>query len=203
MGEELGRLPIGQLSLIALRSTLHHVLDTDEFIRSAARALAPGGALVFQEPCSEGYILMGAMIQFLTPLAEAGGVPLTPAQRFTVDQFSGSMKHYARRDIDKSTSEDKHLFRVDEIMRTGAACGLDVQFLANTTFEQQTLSPLPPPDRFARFFRNYARYCMSWDEAMLGLFDRFLSPYMEVVETASLGGGGPYMHGVFVCRKTG
>ncbi len=203
MGEEIDRLPEGAWSLIVLRSTLHHIVDVDGFLRAAARALAPAGVLAFQEPCSEGYILMGALVQFLPVLAGRAGKSLTPEQAQRVRAFANAMKFYARRDVDKSKHEDKHLFRVDELMRTGGACGLEVRFEPNMTFDYHG-SPTGErwgPDRFAAFFRGYARYCMSWDEGLMRLFDEHLAPFCAYIDELSGGGGGPYMHGVFTCVK--
>jgi ubiquinone/menaquinone biosynthesis C-methylase UbiE len=202
MGEEVDRLPPESLSMIVLRSTLHHVLHVDQFIADAARALRPGGVLTFQEPCMEGYVLMGAMVQFLPKAAAAAGEPLAPPQLKHVEMFVNTMKYYARRDLDKTKAEDKHLFRVDELMKTGERNGLSVQFHANTAYENfADPQARPAPDSFTPFFRNYARYCMSWDEGMMRLFDQHLLPACAYVEEAAAGGSGPYMHGVFVCTK--
>jgi ubiquinone/menaquinone biosynthesis C-methylase UbiE len=202
MGEELNRLPEGELSLIVLRSTLHHVLHVEDFIAAAARALRPGGVLTFQEPCMEGYVLMGAMAQFLPELASAGGTELTPAQREKVELFANSMAFYSRRDVDKSAAEDKHLFRVDEIMAAGARCGLSVDFLPNTVYEAfENPARSHAPDAFGPFFRGYARFCMAWDDDLMALFDRYLLPKCRFVEQAAAGGSGPYLHGVFICTR--
>jgi SAM-dependent methyltransferase len=203
-GEELDRLPADVLSLIVLRSTLHHVLDVDGFIASAARALRPGGVLIFQEPCMEGFVLMGAMVQFLPDLAKAAGRPLTESQQERALAFAGSMAYYARRDVDKTTAEDKHIFRVDEVMRSGERSGLAVEFLANSTFEHFAVprEQRRPPDTFTPFFRGYAQYCMGWDEALMARFDEHIVPHCRLIETASGGGSGPYLHGVFICRKS-
>lgn len=225
MGEEIDRLPPASVSLIVLRSTLHHILDVDQFIRDAARALKPGGVLTFEEPCLEGYVLMGAMIQFLPTAARAAGKPLTEKQLEQVDLFIRTMAFYARRDLDKRQAEDKHLFRVDELMRTGAECGLSVEFRANRSYEafaepesprdsfvsymrKLVTSPFEPPEKkreglawYRRFMRSYAKYCMSWDDGLVAAFDEFMPHYCRYVEDASMGGSGPYLHGVFLCRK--
>lgn len=201
-GEEMDRVPEGALSLVVLRSTLHHVLDVERFIAAAAGSLRPGGVLTFQEPCMEGYILMGAMVQFLPELAALAGAPLTEGQAGMARGFAETMKFYARRDIDKSHAEDKHLFRVDELMKAGEQCGLSVEFLANTTYDALAERPGDPGrDSFGVFFSQYARYCMSWDEGMMAAFAKHLAPRCRFVEEASGGGSGPYLHGVFVCRK--
>lgn len=229
-GEEVDRLPESSLSLIALRSTLHHILDVDEFIANAARALKPGGVLTFEEPCLEGYILMGAMIQFLPTAARAAGKPLTEPQEQAVDLFVRTMAFYARRDLDKTQAEDKHLFRVDELMNTGARCGLTVEFKPNRAYESflepkrtrgwgevfmerlrgMVTSGIVVQERrreeiawYRRFMRSYAKYCMSWDDGLVAAFDEFMPQHCRFVEDASMGTNGPYLHGVFVCRKTG
>ncbi|MFN0130985.1 MAG: class I SAM-dependent methyltransferase [Phycisphaerales bacterium] len=203
MGEEIDRLPAGGFSLVVLRSTLHHVLDVDGFIRDAGRALAPGGILTFQEPCMEGYVLMGAVAQFLTPLAAAAGRPLSAVQSAKVDEFARTMAFYSRRDVDKTQAEDKHLFRVDELMCSARRSGMELEFLANVEYNQwaEDESRTPTPVGFTLFFRNYAKYCMSWDETLMARFDELLTPYCRIVEESSGGGSGPYLHGVFVARK--
>lgn len=203
MGEELDRLPAESLSLIALRSTLHHVLDVPAFIASAARALKPGGVLTFEEPCQEGYVLMGAMVQFLPAAARAKGIELTSEQAAQVEMFVRSMAFYARRDVDKTTAEDKHLFRVDELMDWGAQRGLEVRFMANRTYDE-FLTPEGSRGAsagFLPFLRGYAKYCMSWSDDLMRVFDEVMPPYCAYIEEASLGGSAPYLHGVFVCRK--
>lgn len=206
MGEEVDRLPEASLSLIALRSTLHHVLDVDAFIAGAARALGPGGVLAFEEPCLEGYVLMGAMIQNLPALARAAGRPLTAEQEGQVDLFVRTMAFYARRDLDKSAAEDKHLFRVDEIMRCGRAHGLEFEFHANRAFETfeddgAAGNPASRPGWYLGFLRSYVKYCMSWPDDLMAVFDEFMPAACRYIDEASGGGSGPYLHGVFVGRK--
>jgi ubiquinone/menaquinone biosynthesis C-methylase UbiE len=202
VGEEIDRLPEDEFSLIVMRSALHHVLDVEAFIAAAARALRPGGMLAFQEPCMEGFLLMGVMAQFLPALAKAEGMPLRPEQISQVEMFSETMAYYARRDLDKTAAEDKHLFRVDEVMKIGERCGLTVDFLPNMTYEMFSLQPkYRTAEDFTSFFRGYAKYCMGWGDELMLLFDRLMSYHCRLVERASRGWSGPYMHGVFVCQK--
>jgi SAM-dependent methyltransferase len=200
--EDIDRIPARSLSLIALRSTLHHVLSPDAFIEHSARILVRGGILAFQEPCMEGFLLMGALIQFLPALADAAGVHLTEAQRAKIELFPAAMTFYARRDVDKSHAEDKHLFRVDELQRTGHRVGLEFSFVPNLPFDSSIANPPFGKRPFLKFLRDYAQFCMSWDESLMNIFDRFMPPYCTMVETASAGGSGPYFDGVFIARKT-
>lgn len=200
-GEELDRIPQSSLSLISMRATLHHVLDVNDFFRAASRVLVPGGVLAFQEPCVEGCLLMGALIQFLPAVAAGAGESLTTAQRSKVDDFANAMAFYSRRDVDKSQAEDKHLFRADEVMVMGRRHGFEVNFDPNISFEFADLTPTPARRAFSHSFRSYARYCMSWDESMMSLFDRHIAPYSKLIDTASGGSSGPHLDGVFICRK--
>ncbi len=203
MGEDVDRLPKDMFSMIVLRSTLHHILDIDRFIQCSARALRPGGALVFQEPCMEGYVQMGAMAQFLPALCEGAQVPLSDEQRKHVDMFQHTMQFYARRDMDKSKAEDKHLFRVDELMATAREAGLTLHFKPNTTFDHLAAKPSKrrAPDRFKKFFHEYLKYCMSWDEPLMELFNSHLAPYCDWLDGLCETGSPPYLHGVFLAQR--
>lgn len=199
--EDVDRLPRESCSLIALRSTLHHVVDVEAFIAGAARALRPGGVLTFEEPCQDGFILMGAMIQFLPELSRARGLMFSDEQLARIRLFSDAMAFYARRDVDKSTAEDKHLFRVDEVMTIGARAGLDVRFTANRGYEDFDPDGRRRTFSFSAFFREYAMNCMSWSPELMNAFDECIAPYTSFVERSSGGGSGPYFHGVFMCHK--
>ena len=147
---------------------------------------------------------MGAMAQFLPLVLEKLGRKVSEKHSRQIRLFVDTMSFYARRDIDKSKAEDKHLFRVDEVMSICASAELKVEFLSNLTFERFSESSEPEhlvPDGFHVFFRDYLRYCMSFDEELVRLFDSHFSRYSQFIETLSGGGGGPYMHGVFLCRK--
>lgn len=201
--EEIDRLPADTFSLIVLRSTLHHVSDVDKFIRDAGRALRRGGVFACEEPCMEGYVLMGALAQFFPAVMAGLGRPLTAEQTAKVQFFVDTMRFYARRDVDKSTAEDKHLFRVDELMRTGATAGLSVEFCSNLTFGHFDSPPdaMPAPHNFQDFFFDYLKYCMSFDDELVGLFREHFAPYCQYVKDISANGNGPHLYGVFVCKK--
>lgn len=211
--DDLSRLPEASLSLVVLRSALHHVLDWERLIGDAAAVLRPGGVLAFQEPCADGYVVMSAMAQFF-PLVierEAGFLRhlglrrLTRRHREQVRLFIDSVRFGARRDVDKAQAEDKHLFRVNEVVKAGKLVGLDFEFLPNTVFED-CVTGIPPPRRassFFGFFRDYLKYCMSFDADLVARFERHFEPYCRVMEELSQTGDGPYMHGVFVGRRIG
>lgn len=195
MGDELERLPRDHFSLIAMRATLHHIADWKLFIAKAAAALRPGGILAFQEPCAEAFILMGAIAQFLPKLTN-----LSPAQAESVDIFVGAMSFYSRQDLDKSSVEDKHSFRVDEVAEVAGENGLSMRFTGNAEFG----SFRHEPQTFTMLFRNYLKFCCAWKEdEMLVHFDTYLKPYCAFVDTASLGGRGPSQYGTFFCQKFG
>ncbi|MEO5669328.1 MAG: hypothetical protein ABIR26_01440, partial [Ramlibacter sp.] len=159
----------------------------------AAVALKPGGILAFMEPCAEAFILMGAIAQFLPKLTT-----LSHAELERVDNFVGTMSFYSRQDLDKSSVEDKHSFRVDEIAEVSGENGLSMRFTGNAEFG----SVRNNPQSFTMLFRNYLKFCCAWKEdEMLMHFDTHLKPYCAFVDTASLGGRGPSQYGTFFCQK--
>lgn len=201
--DDIAQLPSNAYSMIVLRSVLHHILDVNAFIREAARVLRRGGALVFEEPCSEGYILMGAMAQFL-PAVLKNETMITDEHRKQIQLFVDTMHFYARRDLDKSGAEDKHLFRVDELMTIGAQSGLAVNFYPNRTFES-FIGKSPEqnvPTSFYDFFHAYVKHCMGFDPKLVMLIEKHFPQYCTFLDQLASDSNGPYMHGTFVCRKS-
>lgn len=201
--ERIDILPEDTFSLIVLSSTLHHVLYVSKFIREAAHALSSGGILAFKEPCHEGFVIMGTMAQFVIPVLESKGVKITKKHRSQLASFIDVMKFYCRQDVDKASAEDKHVFRVDKIMKEGQSAGLTVDFLPNREFEDYLAQPLVPLDKkfFYYFFKDYLKYCMSFDAELLDLLDANFFNDCPFIEEISSGGNDPYMHGVFICKK--
>jgi ubiquinone/menaquinone biosynthesis C-methylase UbiE len=200
--EEIDLLPRDVFSLIALRSTLHHVLDYSKFIEDAAMRLKGGGILTFQEPCLDGYVLMGVIAQFIQLVVNGAGAKLSNSHFKQVQSFVDTMKFYARRDLDKSQAEDKHLFRVDEMMKIGSSSGLSVEFLPNITYDYFDAPADMRSDHvsFYAFFHDYLKYCMSFDQTLMELIEKHFRNYCNYIEEIS-SSNSPYMHGVFICRK--
>jgi ubiquinone/menaquinone biosynthesis C-methylase UbiE len=202
-GDDLNLLPQEAFSLVGLRSVLHHVIDVDRFVHATARSLIPGGMMIMEEPCLEGAVVMAAIAQFMPAVVKAAGDDFDDAAQKSVSIFLDTMKFYCRRDMDKSTAEDKHIFRVDELLKLGERCGLSLDYCPNRTFYRW--SPRRPynnePESFTGFFRDYLKYCMSFNEQFMALFDKYMTPYTAWVEELALQNNGPYMHGVFVFKK--
>jgi len=202
-GEEIDRLPENSLSLIALRSALHHILDVPSFICDAAKALVPDGFLAFEEPCREGFVLMGTIAQFIPCVLERASINLSKRHLRQVNLFIDTMKLYSATGVDKSDLEDKHVFSPEEIMSLGAYAGLAVEFLPNMIFDQFFESVESTNDFFSfhHFFRDYLKYCMNFDEKLVEFFDKHLQPYNQFLEDLSVNNNAPSCHGVFLCRR--
>jgi SAM-dependent methyltransferase len=201
--EDVDRLPKSAFSMIVLRSTLHHILDVGRFFFACADLLAPGGLLLFEEPCYEGYVLMGAMTQFMPDILKGHGVVLSDKHLADIQQFTDTMRFYARRDIDKSECEDKHLFRADDLMRICQECGLRLELFPNRVFADIGHRHEPLPERyFERFYFDYVKYAMGWDQELTGLFERHCKKYFDFFTVLGIGGAMPYTYGTFVCQKT-
>ena len=203
--EEINRLPSRSLSLIVLRSTLHHILDVNAFIHDAGRLLTPNGFLMFEEPCMEGYVLMGALAQFIPLVLKDAGIRASDYHESQIATFVDAMRFYARRDIDKRNAEDKHLFRPDELTTIGKAAGFSVEFIPNTGFEacDESGAFLNEYFSFHRFFIEYLKYCMGFDAELIDLFERHFEPYNRFIEEISAKSNAPYCYSVFLCRKLG
>ncbi len=201
--DDLSQLPPDMFSLIAMRSTLHHILKVEEFIAACARTLRPGGSLAMgAEPVESGYILMAAVAQSIAPTLQAAGVDLRPEWKKQLKDFADTVKFYCRRDIDKATAEDKHLFSPTELGDLGAQYGLRLKFLPNATFSDYAPPLLPEFETFSVFFLNYLQYCMLFDAPLLKLIRRHMKSQMKFLDDCYRSHVGPTITGVFLFKKT-
>jgi len=200
--DDLDQLPPEMFSVIAMRSTLHHILEVKKFIAASARILRPGGALVMgAEPCESGYILMAAVSQGIAPALQAAGVELRPAWKEQLRVFADTVKFYCRRDIDKSTAEDKHLFRDHELADLGFEHGLNLRFFPNAAFSDYAPPYLNEFETFSAFFLNYLQFCMLFDDEFLKQIRRHLKPQLKYIDDCYRSHVGPAITGVFLFKK--
>jgi len=200
--EDVSRLPKSTFSVILLRSVLHHVLDVARFLAECAEILAPGGMLLFEEPCAEGYLLMGAVTQFMPTVFRSKGIVLSAKHLADIQTFADGMIFYARRDLDKSTAEDKHLFRPEELGRVCQICNLHLEFFPNRFFYNIRERNEPLPDSyFEQFYFNYIEYPLAWDRELLDLFDQHAREYLRYFSPLAKNGALPYTYSTFLCKK--
>jgi 2-polyprenyl-3-methyl-5-hydroxy-6-metoxy-1,4-benzoquinol methylase len=197
---DLNQLPPQSVSAIVLRSVLHHFLDVPTWIRAAAPALRPGGAIVCEEPFASGYLIMGIIAQ---AVAESGVGGLSPEQRNKAQIMADTMKSYNRRDIDKSAWEDKHVFRPEELFIWAQSAGLNFSFIANTGFAQIGLSEeeLPRNTDFVVFFKEYLQYCMNFGIEDAAKIAEAAEPLCRYVVEACSGGREPHLMGLLILQK--
>lgn len=201
--EDVALLPAGSVSLILLRSVLHHIADVDGFLRSCASVLPPGGLLICEEPYYEGYMMMGFLGQFIEDALKGAGYTCTAEEQNHINRFVNTMQFYSRRDVDKSLAEDKHLFRPDELMLLGREMGLDLSHYPNC---RMTMSPEANIHArigyFQRFFAEYVRFCMDWPEVFSLRVAEATNKYFRFFEPLETGGNTtPYCFGTFVFTK--
>lgn len=221
----LDLLPGHGFSLVALRYVLHHILDWQGFIGATARLLRPGGVLTFEEPCVEGFLFQAALASFLPRLVEmdatvgtrngldsrirnvkrALGIRDKAAMdresqlRAQVQRFVETIEFYTRSDLDKSHAEDKHLFRVSDVMRAGRAHGLQVDFFPNAGYD--TLARAKPANDFEFEFFHNLRTNFGFGEGIVDIARKELAPQLALLRRVSDGGGGPFTKGVFACKR--
>jgi ubiquinone/menaquinone biosynthesis C-methylase UbiE len=202
LAEEINRLPKNLFSLIVLRSTLHHILNVRQFFSDCAGILAPGGLILFEEPCYEGYVLMGAITQCMPEILKANRVRLNKKHLSDIQIFAEAMRFYARRDVDKSTAEDKHLFRVDELMRICLDYGMRLEHFPNRVFGNidRRNEPLES-EYFERFYSDYMTYALAFDTDLVKTVMRYGKKYLEYFSPLSAAGAAPYTYGTFLCKK--
>ena len=201
--DDMDQLPPDMFSVIALRSTLHHILRVEDFIAACARTLRPGGALVMSaEPCESGYLLMATFARFIPTALKAAGIEMRPEWTRQLNEFTDAVKFYCLRDIDKAAAEDKHLFDPHELAELGAAHGLHLRFFPTATFWDFA----PPYARnfrgFTEFFFIYLQNCMRFDAEFVELIRVHLKDQLKYIDDCYRSHPGPAITGVFLLKKS-
>ena len=200
--DDIATLPAGMFSVIALRSTLHHILKVEDFIAACARVLRPGGALVMgAEPCESGYLLMAAVAQSIPNALKAAGVEMRPEWTAQLEDFTRTVQFCCNRDIDKTHAEDKHFFSPHELAGLGGVHGLQLEFLPTGTFRD-----FAPPygytfHCFSSFFLMYMQFCMRFDADFMAQVRLHLKPQLKFIDDCHRSHAGPAISSIFVLKK--
>ncbi len=191
--------PQGTLSLVALRYVLHHVLDWRAFIAHASALLVPGGVLVFEEPCADGYLLQAILMQSLRKRLQ--DFDCSDAVRKEIDFFISTIFWYLRTDVDKTNSEDKHLFQPTNVVGLAQDVGLRSRFYPNVGFEAVAEGQPPRATYFVDEFRHNLKVNFGFSAETLAVFETHVAPVCDELQTISGAANGPIIKGLFVFSK--
>jgi SAM-dependent methyltransferase len=191
--------PEGSLSLIALRYVLHHVLDWQQFIRHASRLLVPGGMLVIEEPCTDGYLLQAMLMKALQASVNPGAC--SEQTRAEIDFFISTILWYLRTDVDKSDSEDKHLFQPTQLFALGQELGLRTRAYQNLGFDTVAGGQQPSRTYFEDEFRHNLKVNFGFGDETMKLFETHLVPVCAPLQSVAGASNGPFIKGVFTFSK--
>lgn len=191
--EDVGALPDDAFSLIVVRSALHHVDKYDQFLTEAAQKLVKGGAVIFQEPLFEGLFILGLVARSLQRQANDSDIAKD------LKLLSDTMRFYCRTDVDKSLAEDKHAFKLVDILDAANSAGLNVKFFANRSFEDFVGEG--SNFDYAKFAESYLKYCMSFNDKTVSFFMSKASDVLEYIAEVSGADRAPESSGVFVLTR--
>ena len=201
--DDLGDLPAGMFSVIALRSTLHHILDVEGFIAACGRVLRPDGALIMgAEPCESGYLLMAAVAQSIPNALKAAGVAMKPAWTERLEDFLGTVKFCTLRDLKKTYAEDKHFFSPHRLAEMGAPHGLQLKFYPTASFRDFAPPFVPSFHCFSNFFLIYLQVCMNFDAEFMAQIRLHLKDQLQFIDECHRSHPGPEITGVFILKKS-
>lgn len=221
-GDALAHAPKQSFSLIVLKATLHHIINPEQFIKKTSELLVPNGMLVFHEPFWEGNVLLGMMAQNLMDKKYSGFsrklwrgiikaqtlIPNRYTQKIAQESHFArlqllidTMKAAARRDIDKSTWEDKHLFKVSDIMKWGHSANLEVDFIANREFNEFADNADNGTFSYRKFIFAYISKCMNYGDQFARDFEADLGTSFDYLDQIAANNNSPEYHGIFLFRK--
>jgi SAM-dependent methyltransferase len=191
--EDIGSLPDETFGLILIRSALHHVDKYDGFLLAASRKLRSGGAIIVQEPLYEGLFLLGLIAKCI--LKQANDLDI---QR-DLNVLINAMSFYCRIDLDKSSAEDKHVFRLNNVLVAANRAELSLKFFPNKSFED--FAGEPNLFDFSYFAKSYLEFCMSFKEKTVGFFMEKANDVLQYIKETSGANNAPECSGVFVLAR--
>jgi hypothetical protein len=118
--------------------------------------------------------------------------------------FCRAVEFYARRDVDKTSAEDKHLFGVGEMIEIGRRAGFEVRAFPNCSFDfwnQPEEGRRHADDFFSRSFRGYLEHVIGFGPEFGELWARTLGETSAFVDRCALGGTAPHHYASFICHK--
>lgn len=201
--DDVDRLPAAMFSVIAMRSTLHHILRYEEFIAACARSLRPHGALIMgAEPCESGYVLMGTVARAIPGAFKAAGVEMKPEWTAKLNELTDAVKFYCLRDLEKTNAEDKHLFSPAELATFGVRHGLQLHFFPTAAFRDYAPPFVHSFHCFSNFFYIYLEFCMRFDPVFVELVRIHLKDLVTYIDECYRSHRGPEITGIFAFVKS-
>jgi SAM-dependent methyltransferase len=205
VGEDLHKVPSELFDLVLLQASLHHIWDWRSFLEDVSRVLAPGGVLLFQEPFSEGHLMIALAIEMLLRVDGLGD-----DDRVRLENLRAVTFLLSDRTVDKAHGEDKHCFFTDEVVLTCEALFSEVVFLRNQSFESiatfedvgAAFSPAASAASFLDYCRSYFIHHHKVTPEGIALFDRSVTPAFADLERLFSHGDGPAIFAVVACRKS-
>lgn len=195
--EELELFPDKIFSVIALRYVLHHISDWKNFIGLCRRKLINGGALIFEEPLSNGFVLEAFAVQFLPVLASIDKNDLTNEENNCLLSLLNVTKFYLNKSLDKSFSEDKHAFQIEDIWQAAQESSFSCR--AYPGYGIDRLVPLCK-DNFMEMFLYNCRHNLSYPESFVNKVDKYLSPYAKFLQNLDENAVVSFNRGIFVLK---
>ena len=210
VGEDLSRFPSNALDLVFVQAAIHHVLDYRHFILETARILKPGGMLIFQEPFSEGYLMMLLAVEFMLRM-DGSTLTLSADDRRKIMGMRDAMLMQSNRCLPKDRYEDKHCFYTDEIMAVCWNAFDSVHFLRNQSFDSISdltaigeVAALPSTrSSITDYLRSFMVHHHLVSDDGAGTFDTYVAPALRPIDALYRQGDGPAMFAVVVAVKGG
>jgi len=203
-GEHMSALPAESFDAIIIASALHHVWDWRASMQAAARVLRQGGVLVLQEPCREGNLMMGMVLDFiLSPLWPAT-LPLAPADLDRIRLCRDSIYYLANTSILK-IGEDKHSFLPNELVEAGGDAGFRLSFFYSNLHFQDLADADPAYRRgrvsFLSYLDSFLEFHHRLSPAGLATLRDHLFPIFASFDRVFIEGDGAALLGSIVFCK--
>jgi ubiquinone/menaquinone biosynthesis C-methylase UbiE len=203
-GEQLEALPAESFDAIIIASALHHVWDWRGAIAQAWRVLRPGGVLALQEPCREGNLMMGMVLDFILSPLWPKNIELELSDIERIRRCRDSIYYLANTSIVK-IGEDKHSFLPNELVEGANDVGFCRSFFySNLHFAD--LADADPAYRrgrvsFVKYLDSFLEHHHRISPQGMSRFRESLYPILDGLDHVfAVGDGAALLGSLILCK---
>lgn len=195
---DFNKLPDDFFASVSMYAVLHHFLDWRKSIRDIKSKIKPGGSLFFGEPCYDFMLISGLLSKSFSYFAGQAGIELNEESQKKLRAMANAAKlrcSYA--EAPKVKQEDKHAFRIDDIISEGQKSGYEVSYFPNGNFSN-------PENKGFNFYKTaFHRFAVvnSFSEELLQQMDGFLNETLDYLNDVASSGAGPFFDCIYILKR--
>jgi ubiquinone/menaquinone biosynthesis C-methylase UbiE len=196
--DDLDILPDDYFSIFFLHAVLHHINDWGKALETMERKLKAGGVIFIAEPCFEVSLILSSMFGVILSLDE-GVLNLTSEEKRKLNAYHKAILFRLTTGLDKSDIEEKHTFRIDDILLKSQELGMECRVFPDA----MPLGLARPEGCLYDTVMQMLHGPAGFSDSLMEKIEPLISRTITGLEPAWASGHGPYRYAQYILRKGG